>query len=338
MYFLKRVFNPEIFQGGYRKRHYFEGWYFKLIDSELKHSLAVIPGISLGSCGQDSSAFIQVLDAETSAVHNIKYPLSAFRYNPDSFEIEIGRNYFSREWLELDIEKLSSHSNFNSPSSITGRLRFGDIVPFPKTIRRPGIMGPFTFIPFMECYHGVVNIHHDICGKLNILDKTFDFNHGYGYLEKDWGASFPEAWIWLQSNHFDSEGVSLMFSVAKIPWLGRHFCGLISFIRFNGSMYLFATYTKARLTRLRYSDHVLEAAVEDGRAKLEIRAEHSNTGALLAPRKGLMEREILESISAEVFTRLTDQNGETLFEGYGRRCGLEIEPGIFEYLERINLH
>ena len=56
---------------------------------------------------------------------------------------------------------------------------------------RPGVMGPFSFVPFMECYHGVVNIDHKISGSLMINNEEIDFTDGYGYIEKDWGKSFP---------------------------------------------------------------------------------------------------------------------------------------------------
>ncbi|WP_243392439.1 MULTISPECIES: tocopherol cyclase family protein [unclassified Mesotoga] len=30
-----------------------------------------------------------------------------------------------------------------------------------------------------------------------------DLTGGKGYIEKDWGRSLPDAWIWMQSNNFD---------------------------------------------------------------------------------------------------------------------------------------
>ena len=37
---LKRLFNPEIFQGVNKDKNYFEGYYFKLVDKEEKNSFA----------------------------------------------------------------------------------------------------------------------------------------------------------------------------------------------------------------------------------------------------------------------------------------------------------
>ena len=66
-------------------------------------------------------------------------------------------------------------------------------------------MGPYTFAPFMECYHGVLSFDHTIAGSLAVDGQELDFTGGHGYIEKDWGQAFPKAWIWTQSNHFGAD-------------------------------------------------------------------------------------------------------------------------------------
>jgi hypothetical protein len=51
-------------------------------------------------------------------------------------------------------------------------------------------MGPYAFVPFMECYHGILSMDHKINGQLIIHDEIIDFTGGKGYMEKDWGQSF----------------------------------------------------------------------------------------------------------------------------------------------------
>ena len=36
-----KIWHPEIFQGSLRKKRYFEGWYFKLVDATETYALAV---------------------------------------------------------------------------------------------------------------------------------------------------------------------------------------------------------------------------------------------------------------------------------------------------------
>ena len=217
MYLLNKLQNPEMFQGQYKKKNYFEGWYYKLIDSSQKNVWAVIPGISYGKSKSDAHAFIQVIEANSCKVHYFKFDINNFKFSNKEFNIQIENNHFNRNEIILDLK--------DENTLIKGKLTFNNIVPFPKKLLNPGIMGPFSFVPSMECYHGVVNIHHEIKGRFLENNNEIDFINGYGYIEKDWGKSFPESWIWLQSNHFKQNNVSVMFSIAKIPWLHSHFIG-----------------------------------------------------------------------------------------------------------------
>jgi len=316
MYSLKRLFSPEIYQGSHKRSNYFEGWYYKLIDAEMKKAIAIIPGVSYGGGEEEKHAFIQVLDADECSVSYIRYDIADFRYGKKRFEVWIGGNYFSAGEIRLDIN--------DKQLSMKGRLAFSNIVSFPKTLLRPGIMGPYTFIPFMECRHGVVNIHHEIAGRLDISGRDIDFNGGYGYIEKDWGSSFPETWVWLQSNHFGADDVTLMFSAAKIPWLGSSFPGFISFIRLGDKFIPFATYTGAKLKKLSYSNKHLEIVLADKNNEMKIDAVHTAGGILKAPKNGMMKNEISESITAEVGVTLTDIYGSVIYSGRGTHTGLEI--------------
>ena len=60
---LHAFFNPEQFQGWGKKRQYFEGWYFKIVNADESKALAIIPGIAMDAQG-NRQAFIQVLDGK----------------------------------------------------------------------------------------------------------------------------------------------------------------------------------------------------------------------------------------------------------------------------------
>ena len=78
-------------------------------------------------------------------------------------------------------------------------------------------MGPFSFVPFMECYHGIISMDHSIIGELSIKGKKVDFTSGRGYIEKDWGHSFPIGYVWMQSNHFSESKIPLNALLQKSP-------------------------------------------------------------------------------------------------------------------------
>lgn len=46
-------------------------------------------------------------------------------------------------------------------------------------------MGPFSFVPFMEYYHGILSMDHNIEGSLEHNGKIISFDQGKGYMEKD---------------------------------------------------------------------------------------------------------------------------------------------------------
>jgi hypothetical protein len=98
--------------------------------------------------------------------------------------------------------------------------------------------------------HGVVSVNHDLSGRISLNNNVISIDGGKGYTEKDWGVSFPEAWIWVQSNNFSIHDTSFMLSIAKIPWMGRFFIGLISFLYFNKQFYLFSTYNKSTFSEI----------------------------------------------------------------------------------------
>ncbi len=315
MYGLRKLFHPEIFQGKDKKKHYFEGWYYKLIDQSMEHAIAIIPGISIGKGMEDSHAFIQVM-YNGRQVSYFRFDRKAFRFHTGQFAIRIGQNYFSQNCLSLNLK--------DDQLKLSGSLKFQDILCLPKSIYLPGIMGPFTYIPFMECYHGIINIQHHIIGSLKLGEKQIDFTGGKGYIEKDWGRSFPKSWIWLQSNHFGNQDATIMFSAARIPWLGSSFPGFISFLRLGDRLYLFATYTGAKLIRLEDKEGSLTAVIVDRSYRLVLSITQNLGGELKAPNSGLMERTIMESIYSEVHIRFTRRSGKLLFEGKGTNAGLEI--------------
>jgi hypothetical protein len=208
--FLRQTLHPARYHGRLRGQRppFFEGWYYKLIDPTERHRLAVIPGIFWSG---HPHAFVQVLDGAAGVAHYHDYPVESFWAAEDRFEVHVAGSRFTVNELSLLIDRPGQ--------SITGALRFGGLAPWPVTLTAPGIMGWYAWVPFMECYHGVVSLDHAIYGSLTIDGRQIDFSGGRGYIEKDWGHSFPEAYIWFQSNHFARPGTSLTASIAIIPWL-----------------------------------------------------------------------------------------------------------------------
>lgn len=318
--FLRTTLNPDRYHGRKdQKPPFFEGWYYKLVDASEQNRYAVIPGIFLGSAPH---AFIQVLDGATAKACYHTYSADAFWAADDRFEVRIGDNRFTSDSISLHID---------APDfPVAGELSFAGRNPWPVTIVSPGVMGWYAWMPFMECYHGVVSLDHEIMGGLRVDGRSVDFSGGRGYTEKDWGRSFPEAWIWMQTNHFDRPGVCLTGSIAIIPWGRRAFRGFIVGLWLEQRLYRFATYTGAGTIELAVDDDMIHWVMEDKQHRLAItarRGSESRFGLLKGPDTVEMGKRVAETLTAVVEVRLSSlvAGGERpIFSGRGRHAGLEV--------------
>jgi tocopherol cyclase len=322
-----KIWSPEIFQGSLKNKHYFEGWYYKSVDAGENNAFAVIPGISLA--GDKSHSFIQFLDGPNHKAYYFKHGVNDFWAAPDKFEIKIGKSYFSRFKMQLDIDE--------PQATIKARLDFKNIAPWPVSLFSPGVMGWYRFVPKMECYHGVLSFNHAISGYFDINGVRKDFTGGKGYSEKDWGTSMPSSWIWFQTNHFEENEVSIFASIAKIPWLGSFFTGYIFGLYLRGKIYRFTTYTGAKVSKLIVDKEQIVVIVEDRNYSLEMTAKREAGADLPAPLFGEMSSKVNESLKSKIFIRFTDKkSGAIIFSGTGRNAGLEFVGDINELLKGFN--
>lgn len=317
---LHAFFNPEQFQGWGKKRQYFEGWYFKIVNAGESKALAIIPGIAMDARG-NQQAFIQVLDGKKKTAAYYRFDAGLFKPQPKKFYVEIDQNRFSAEEVILDIPGLK------------GSLRFHNITGWPKPIYSPGIMGPYAFAPFLECYHGIVSMDHSISGSLELEGEQISFENGRGYIEKDWGRSFPSAYCWLQTNHFSETGISLKASVAKIPWIRKSFTGFIAGVWLKDRLIRFTTYNSSVLRKCQISEKTLELIMENRRYRLEITANRDAATSLASPILGLMDGRIEESMTALTAAHLYDKKvKKILLHDTGRNSGLEVAGAVQEIM------
>lgn len=316
---LRTLFKPEVFQGNLKRNHYFEGWYFKHVSADHNQVLAIIPGISLAG---SHHSFIQIIDGSNGNTRYIEFPVSRFYGSRDHLDIRIGNNRFTKDSIELDIN--------NHDTILQGTLRYANSISWPGSLLAPGIMGWYSYVPKMECYHGIVSLDHSIKGTLNFQGHTLDFNNGRGYIEKDWGTSMPESWIWLHANTFGAPGTSVMVSIAKIPWMGKFFIGFLCFVLVRGKIYKFMTYNNSRIESLSLKEGRLDLAVRNRNFSVSLTAQQKKAGSLKAPVHGLMERYIKESIDSELSISIKSSSGSTIFDGNAEKAGLELVGNLDE--------
>ncbi len=312
-----------MYQGWGNTRKYFEGWYFKVVNASETRAFAFIPGISMNESGK-KQAFIQVLDGRKKTAEFYPFEASEFIPSEKDFKVTVGNNFFSSGRIRLALP------------SASGELVFTGTKGWPNPWYAPGIMGPYTFAPFMECNHGIVSLDHSLSGSLAINGEETDFNGGRGYIEKDWGHSFPSAYIWMQSNHFDIPGISFKSSVARIPWLTGNFTGFITGLLADNHLYRFTEYGGARLTRLDVTGTGVEMEFRNRNHTLAVSAPTDKATPLAAPINGFMGGRIEESMTSVISLMLRETaSGRIIFSGQGRNGCIEVSGDTKTLMPRI---
>lgn len=299
------------FHGKNKKRSYYEGWYFK--QTRKGELLAFIPGISIDKKGS-KKAFIQIVSTDGSYQAEFDYKDTYISEN--SLFIRMGENEFSKHGLKVNINKAKSldpDKQSNELFQCHGKLYYTHLTPLQSDI-----MGPFRWIPFMECNHGVISMRHRVTGSITLDKKQFMFYDNMGYIEKDWGTSFPNKYFWLQCNDFATGNASIMISVAEIPFLGTKFTGCICSVYLNGKEYRLATYNKVKIRKLSNN----QILVQQGDLILEISLQPSDEHTLFAPDRGNMIRKINETTLGTASFRFQAE-GKILFEETSKNVSYE---------------
>jgi len=311
--------NKFAYQDNKKSKNYFEGWYYKNVTKDKDTVLSIIPGISRNE--QNEHAFIQVIENVNHKSYYIPFSMDEVNIlsNPDG--IQIGENYFYDDNIYLNI--------ISGNLCLSGFLQYNDLTPIQSSLYSPTIMGPFSYLPFMECNHSIISMHHSIDGLLKLNDEILDFNDGIGYSEKDYGISFPKEYLWLQSNHVENDDqnlnkISLFYSEAEIPFKLWNFKGFISVFHLNDKEYRFATYNGAKLNRLSKDNGNEYITLKRGNYKLELEAIPKHAMQLKAPLLGVMKEDIYESIDSDCMVTFYEKEKikfkqKLIFVGYEKK-------------------
>lgn len=321
---IRNIWRPENFHYHHRLHepsNHFEGWYFKVVDAEERQPYAFIVGVFLG---EDRHAFVQVLDGRTGTSWYHRFNVRKFSASRSSFDVRIGNNRFHAGGIELDLDR----SDLKAEHVIKGRISFGDWTPWPSSFFSPGAMGVYAFVPFIECNHGLLSLDHEISGSLEMQGQRVSYEGGRGYLEKDWGSSFPKGYTWTQSNHFSEPGIAVTAAVATSPWLKLSFRGFIVGFLFEGTVHCFRSYVNAVIESLQVSETHMHLRVRNRSHRLEIKVKKSAGAVLMAPYEGKMKERVAETMSSTIDLCFSTLSGARLYVGTGRSACLEIQGDL----------
>ena len=261
------------------------------------------------------SCFIQIITNDNS--YFLSYPFNEFSFCNYPFFVKIANNTFSLDDINIDINDSFHMLN------IQGNIHFSNNTPIDSNFFAPNIMGPFSYFPSMECNHAILSMKSIVSGSIHFNNNLFNFNDGVAYIEKDWGTSFPKSYIWCQSNEFLAFPANFMLSIANIPLGNFSFTGIISAISFENKEYKFTTYYGAKLKKYDVTNNSIFIEIQQGNKTLSVSSLSENSNFLLAPSKGKMNKEILESISSKINVQIKEKD-KIIFSNSGFNSGLEI--------------
>lgn len=279
-------------------RDYFCGWYFKCQNDT--GTLAFIPAFHVKD--HERTCSLQVITQDEN--WNLDFDCADLRIGKRGLQVRLGDSVFTESGMAVDVR--------TEGLEVYGKVRFGPLRPL-----KYDIMGPFCFVPFMECRHSVYSMEHSVEGRICVNGREYGFEQRRGYIEGDRGHSFPKSYVWSQC-HF-SEG-SLMLSVADIPLGCVNFTGVIAVVVYRGKEYRLATYLGAKAVISGPGEVCIRQSGAVLRARLLERAKRP----LLAPEGGAMTRIIHESPECRaVYSFWVD--GRTLFSFESCRAAFEYE-------------
>lgn len=272
--------------GTKRKKNYFEGWFLKVSDNE-NNCFSFIFGITLNE--EDPHSFIQIIDQKQNKVYYFKYKVSEFTYTDNL--ISIGNNVLSKNCLKLLIPPFDIDVAIK-PTTYLKRRLLGN-----------SVMSYFKFMP-LPTKHEIIYMEAKVSGTIKNMNESLDIC-GTGYMEKDYGTKFPRRWLWIQTNQFTHNDISLVISKADL--LGR-ISGFFCLLNINGKEYRFATYNGAKIKKRREKNSI-NLIVKKDVYTLKIRLKKEKGNMIVAPvQKAKMMKRIEESLNSKLFLFLYKNN------------------------------
>ncbi len=210
---------------------FFEGWYYRITDPASGRRIAVIvasyllpgqryepgmfmPGYLAVLINKDGgSESIELFPQQTQLLKGGVPVNEYFLFNqPADFEWKSEYGSITQKTIDIDVPcSLSLHAG------IEGRIPWDDS-------SEMGPEGPMLFMPVIKAHWYVYSLGSDVSYELTLMPDGFpDIYEGSGYIhqEKNWGHTFPEAWIWLQGVNEDNSA-HIALSGGKVP-LGKDY-------------------------------------------------------------------------------------------------------------------
>ena len=294
-----KKYRPSSLRGNFERNNYFEGWFQKVYSKQHNASFILIYGYATRN-SNDQFGFLQVL------IPNQTPEIVYFSKNEVSCDIEhhifrLGNNILTTELIQINMQDLRIDLTLmNKPS---------------RTFKNS--MGYTYYIPNLPCYHSVLNTIQKVKGEIQHKGVNYTLENEVGYLEKNWGTSFPEKYFWIHAVDPNNPGVSLLFSRAEILWLGRTFIKHVGYLCFDGQQIDLRELKNFTLSNWNSSPENRIIQIRSMSAQLDISLESGCEVMFKGPKNGELSRVIRHQTDARIEVSLTWKKNTRRFQMVG---------------------
>lgn len=280
--------NPSSIRGGIDRSRFFEGWFQKVYLRQHRTSFVIIYGYATGNA-HETFGFIQVLmPGEEPRI--VCFPKDQVTLDRHKHIVRMGDNVLSTDAIDIKMNELRMQLQLIDNQRI-------------DTLNNS--MGYAYYVPSLPCYHSVLNTSHGVSGSIVHKSKEYAIDNELGYLEKNWGTSFPDRYMWLHAVDPNNPEISLLFSCADIQWLGGTFTRHVGHMRFDGKHIDLRELSSVVISTHRADPDTYIYRINSRSLQLDVAITVGQKVLLKAPEHGSLSREIPHHIDALIEARIT---------------------------------
>jgi|GEM_PF-444271 len=294
------IYKPSSLQGSFDRKKYFEGWFHKIYSEKYKASFILIYGYTTGNSTK-KFGFIQV------HIPNQKVLIMYFDKNevfcdPNRHVVRMGEHILTTNKIDINTKEIGIQLHLTNNQSI-------------PTFKNS--MGYSYVIPNLTCYHAILNKSHLVSGEIRTANTSFALDQDMGYLEKNWGTSFPENYIWLHAVDPADAKVNLLFSQAEIKWMGSTFFRHLGYLNFENEYIDLRLLKNSIVSSSFVSSEKQVIHISSKLIELEISIVLGEQVLFKGPEDGALRRDIIHYTDALIEVKLKQNAGIRLFHLVG---------------------
>jgi tocopherol cyclase len=293
-------YKPNSIRGTFERSKFFEGWFQKVYSKAHKASFILIYGYATHN-SDDEFGFLQIL-IPNQTPEIVYFPKNQVSCDIKKHQIRMGKNLLTTELIRIDINGISIELNLKNKQ------------PF-RTFKNS--MGYTYFIPNLPCYHSVLNTAQSVSGEIKHQGQCYTLDHEMGYLEKNWGTTFPESYFWVHAVDPNNPAISLLFSRAKIVWLGKTYIKHVGYLCYDGQQIELRELKNCAVSNSNISPENRIIQIRSASAQLDLALGYGREVQFKGPKDGALSRMIHHQADAKVEVSLTYENRKHQFQMVG---------------------